>query len=136
MPRPRDPILTQFSQRLAIETPENVVVQLELAGLGSRIAAQLADWVLLAVLYSLLGTILSAFSGGSSASGWVVGIGIAVGFLMTWGYFVLFEALNRGRTPGKMALGIRVVLETGHPVTFAAAAVRNLVRLVDATILP
>jgi len=47
------------------------------------------------------------------------------------GYFVLFEALNGGRTPGKQALGIRVVMATGHPVTPTAAVVRNVVRLLD-----
>src|SRR2546428_1033312 len=47
------------------------------------------------------------------------------------GYFVLFEALNGGRTLGKQALGIRVVMATGHPVTPTAAVVRNLVRLLD-----
>src|SRR5439155_12152122 len=51
---------------------------------------------------------------------------------VTWGYFLLFEALNDGRTPGKRVLGIRVVMDTGHRVTFTAAAVRNLVRIVDA----
>src|SRR5213076_3552008 len=52
-------------------------------------------------------------------------------FLLFWGYFLLFEALNGGRTPGKRLMGIRVVMDTGHPLTFTAAAVRNLVRIVD-----
>src|SRR5207247_8636454 len=52
----------------------------------------------------------------------------AVAFL---GYCALFEALNGGRTPDKQALGIRVVMQTGHPVTPAAAVIRNLVRLLD-----
>ena len=45
--------------------------------------------------------------------------------------FLLFEALNRGRTPAKKYLGIRTVMDTGHPITFGAAAARNLVRFVD-----
>src|SRR4029077_16670003 len=36
-----------------------------------------------------------------------------------------------GRTPGKRLMGIRVLMDTGHPLTFTAAAVRNLVRIVD-----
>src|SRR5256886_11906983 len=52
-------------------------------------------------------------------------------FLLFWGYFLLFEALNDGRTPGKLLMVIRVLMDTGHPLTFTAAAVRNLVRIVD-----
>jgi len=45
-----------------------------------------------------------------------------------FGYYILFEGLNRGRTPGKILLGIRVVMDSGRPITLAAAALRNLVR--------
>src|SRR5205814_1034677 len=57
---------------------------------------------------------------------------VLVLFFIAWGYFLAFEALNDGRTPGKRLLGIRVVMDTGHRVTVTAAAVRNLVRVVDA----
>jgi len=56
---------------------------------------------------------------------------IILAFCFVWGYFTLFEALNGGRTPGKQALGIRVVMDTGRSITPAAAVVRNLVRFVD-----
>src|SRR5256712_496336 len=46
-------------------------------------------------------------------------------------YYILFEGLNRGRTPGKILLGIRVVMDTGRPITLAAAALRNLVRAAE-----
>src|SRR5439155_1440901 len=57
--------------------------------------------------------------------------GIRDSVLTFFGYLASFEALNGGRTPGKQALGIRVVMETGHAVTPTAATVRNLVRLLD-----
>ncbi len=56
---------------------------------------------------------------------------ILLTFCFLWGYFTLFEALNGGRTPGKQALGVRVVMDTGHSITPRAAVVRNLVRLID-----
>jgi uncharacterized RDD family membrane protein YckC len=132
----RDPIHTQFSNRLAIETPEHVVVELELAGLGSRLAAVVLDTILVTGFLSVLGLAIAgladiAGSRGAAWITWITAIGIVVGFLASWGYFLLFEALNGGRTPGKKALGIRTVMDTGHRVTFAAAAVRNLVRVVD-----
>ncbi|HYT04806.1 MAG TPA: stage II sporulation protein M [Gemmatimonadales bacterium] len=121
-------------QQLGIETPEHVAVHLELAGVGSRTAAALLDTVLASTALVLLGWMIATigFPGaGGTFEGWAVAAGI---LLFTFGllaYFVLMEALNGGRTLGKQALGIRVVMETGHPVTPTAAVVRNLFRLVD-----
>ncbi|MGH7699828.1 MAG: RDD family protein, partial [Gemmatimonadales bacterium] len=130
----RDPVRTQFSSRLAIETPEHVVVELELAGLGSRAAAAVLDGLLVLLLFIVVNLGLGGIESVApdAAESWVVAFGIIVNFLAFWGYFLLFEALNHGRTPGKRAVGIRVVMDTGHPVTFGAAAARNLLRLVDA----
>ena len=136
MPAPRAPTVPQFARRLAIETPEHLVLELELAGVGSRIAAGACDAVLLAVLYVGLGLALVALSTGRESPGpWstlVAVLAVLALFLLFWCYFLLFEALNHGRTPGKRLMGIRVVMDTGHPITFAAAAVRNLIRVVDA----
>src|SRR2546428_7959789 len=53
-------------------------------------------------------------------------------------YYILFEGLNRGRTPGKILLGIRVVMDPGRRITLPAAALRNLVRAAEyaALLLP
>jgi len=135
MPPPRAPTIPQFARRLAIETPEHLVLELELAGVGSRIAAAACDAVLLGVLSFGLGLGLAALlTGRESAGAWstlVAVLALLALFLLFWGYFLLFEALNHGRTPGKRLMGIRVVMDTGHPITFAAAAVRNLIRVVD-----
>jgi len=135
MPAPRAPTVPQFARRLAIETPEHLVLELELAGVGSRIAAAACDAVLLGVLSFALGLGLAALlTGRESAGAWstlVAVLAVLALFLLFWGYFLLFEALNHGRTPGKRLMGIRVVMDTGHPITFAAAAVRNLIRVVD-----
>src|SRR5207244_11130592 len=81
------------------------------------------------VLIALVGGPLA----GSTAAlgGWARALLILLYIFSFFGYFALFEALNGGRTPGKKALGIRVVMEAGHAVTPTAAVVRNLVRLVD-----
>jgi hypothetical protein len=52
-------------------------------------------------------------------------------FLILWGYFVLCETLMVGQTPGKRALGIRVVRGDGLPIGLREAAIRNLVRAAD-----
>src|SRR6185437_16847088 len=123
-------------QHHGIETPEHVDVQFELAGVGSRLAAGLFDLVLL-----ILGLLTlwiggraiagSLFDASGMARSWVSAVQIILTFCFIWGYFTLFEALNGGRTPGKQALGIRVVMDTGRAITPGAAVVRNLVRFVD-----
>jgi uncharacterized membrane protein SpoIIM required for sporulation/uncharacterized RDD family membrane protein YckC len=136
MPATRAPTVPQFARRLAIETPEHVVLEIELAGPGSRIAAALCDAVILAaILFALFigSSVLAVCREG--LGGWSTLLAVLVAltvFFVIWGYFLLFEALNDGRTPGKRLMGIRVVMDTGHRITFTAAAVRNLVRVADA----
>src|SRR5262249_5854352 len=122
-------------QHHGVETPEHVDVQFELAGVGSRVAAGLLDLSLqtLGVLGVLMpcGTLIGDLFSPGTARGWVSAVMILLTFCLAWGYFTLFEALNGGRTPGKQALGIRVVMDTGRSITPTAAVVRNLVRLID-----
>src|SRR2546425_211851 len=137
MPDTRAPTVPQFTRRLGIETPEHLVLELELAGLGSRMAATVCDAGLLVLAFVLLGVgiqVLPTPTGGDAEGPWSTLAAIVLiltVFLLFWGYFLLFEALNDGRTPGKRLMGIRVLMDTGHPLTFTAAAVRNLVRIVD-----
>ncbi|PYO87821.1 MAG: hypothetical protein DMD66_09370, partial [Gemmatimonadetes bacterium] len=123
-------------QHHGIETPEHVDVRFELAGVGSRVAAGLLDllvlWLGLMLLWVGGGAIVSDIvPPHGAASGWLTAGLILLTFCLVWGYFTLFEALNAGRTPGKQALGIRVVMDTGRSLTPQAAVVRNLVRFID-----
>jgi uncharacterized RDD family membrane protein YckC len=59
------------------------------------------------------------------------GLYAVVLFVIMWLYPVLFEALDNGRTPGKRALGLRVIAANGAPVGWLAAFTRNLLRVVD-----
>ncbi|HEX3687346.1 MAG TPA: RDD family protein [Gaiellaceae bacterium] len=121
-----------FQDRLTIDTPEGVPLELTLAGVGSRFASALLDYILQFVILVALALVLgygAGFSPGSSsvsAAFWVVGF-----FAVFWGYDVAFEVLNSGRTPGKAANGLRVVRESGAPVTFGPSAVRNVIRIID-----
>src|SRR5579872_3680953 len=110
MPPTRDPMLNAtFARRLAIETPEHVVVELELAGLGSRMAAAICDAAILLTLFLLLLIGSGGVSLRAAASPrWSTALGVLVAvaaFLLFWGYFLLFEGLRGGRTPGKQLLG-------------------------------
>src|SRR5437867_5894179 len=122
-------------QHHGIETPEHVDVQFELAGVGSRLAAGLLDLLLLFLGLLALwiggGAIIGSVSAAPGMRSWLSAGMIILTFCFLWGYFTLFEALNGGRTPGKQALGIRVVMDTGRSITPSAAVVRNLVRFLD-----
>jgi uncharacterized RDD family membrane protein YckC len=117
-----------FDYRL--ETPEIVTLDFEPAGIGSRMLAALIDYLAIAGMEILL--VLAAFLiylTGARVLALV--IGLTVGFIIFWGYFILYETVWAGQTPGKRALHIRVIKTTGYPIGFVDATIRNVVRLAD-----
>ena len=121
-----------YRQHLEVETPEHVVLDLEIAGIGSRALAALVDMLILigaAVATMVALGLLGGF--GLTLGPWGSALLLLAGFAAWTGYFIFFEALWRGQTPGKRMVGIRVLMDTGHAVTPGAAAVRNLLRLAD-----
>jgi uncharacterized membrane protein SpoIIM required for sporulation/uncharacterized RDD family membrane protein YckC len=118
-----------FRQHLEIETPEHVVLDYEIAGLGSRALAAITDTLILFVWTVVLSVVLALFA---PELGPLAGAVFAVVYFVSlWGYFTFFEGLREGQTPGKRRHGIRVVRDTGHPITFGVAAARNLLRVAD-----
>ena len=59
------------------------------------------------------------------------GLALILWFALEWFYPVLFELLPGGATPGKRAFGLRVVMDSGLPLTPAASLLRNLLRSAD-----
>lgn len=124
-------------RQVDVETPEHVSIGYELADLGSRFTAMLLDYLILfgGLIGMWMGWLaLSWLVGENVLSGVGLGAAIFVGFVLQWGYFMFFEGLRDGQTPGKRRMGIRVVHDGGFPVTMRASAVRNLLRIID--ILP
>ena len=136
-----------LSEEYTIDTPENVTFGYDVAGIGSRFIGALIDSTILVALLILLNIAIAlllttaAGDGGPKAveteadPGWLVGAIIAVyallNFSIIWGYYIAFELLWDGRTPGKRAAGTRVVKMDGSPAGFIETAIRNLVRIVD-----
>lgn len=123
-------------RRLEVETPEHVAIGYSLADLGSRFAALLLDALVLGSALAVLGVgipwlVRRLGEIPPALSGWGMGALTLLGFALAWGYFVYFEGLRNGQTPGKRRLGIRVVHEGGFPLTLRGAAIRNLLRIVD-----
>jgi uncharacterized RDD family membrane protein YckC len=131
-----EPAKDQISDQLNIETPELVSIEMPIAGIGSRFIALLVDyliWTVAFIALFILGAILLPalhVFGGVSAN-WVLGIIFLIVFLFQWGYFALFEAFGNGRTPGKRAMKIHVIHQSGRAITFVESLGRNLVRFVD-----
>ena len=108
-----------------VETPEGVALHLRCAGPMPRAMAWAIDFMIrmagVAMITSVLGLLGEAG----------VGIALVVMFLVYWGYPIAFEVWNDGQTPGKRALGIKVVGDNGTPITWVPSVVRNLMRTVD-----
>jgi uncharacterized membrane protein SpoIIM required for sporulation/uncharacterized RDD family membrane protein YckC len=127
-----------FEQTVQVETPEHVVLSYSVAGVGSRALAALIDYALWLVtwmlIYNVLAPLFSRNAKGEAESAmgmWVLGLLILLTFGSLFGYYVLFEGLRDGQTPGKRFMNLRVVQDGGYSVSFAASAVRNIVRVVD-----
>jgi uncharacterized membrane protein SpoIIM required for sporulation/uncharacterized RDD family membrane protein YckC len=134
-----------LERRVEIETPEQTVLSYTLAGVGSRAAAAIIDLLMIVLIELaitiLLSEIVGVFRGRTSvvqrmSSAWVIAVVALIGFGLLWGYYVFFEAIWDGQTPGKRWLHIRVVQDGGYSVSFGASAVRNLVRIVDIQPMP
>ncbi len=128
---PPPPAPPQLTRRLEVETPENVTLGLDLAGLGSRALAALIDMAILGAWSLVVVLASSALTIFGNAGPMAAAVTLMVLSLSFGAYFVLFEGLRNGQTPGKRLVGVRVVRETGHPITMGAAVMRNVLRLAD-----
>jgi len=128
------------SEKLTIETPEQIALEFPLAGLGSRGLALLIDTTIqllsaLAVVVMVSLTAPDLFRYWQDAGKWMVAAGIFLLFCLYWGYFALFEAFWNGQTPGKRQAKIRVISASGRPITVFESIARNFLRVVDSQLL-
>jgi uncharacterized RDD family membrane protein YckC len=83
------------------------------------------------ILLGILGYLIAAVTGGTTSSGFELqGAPAFIFFLLGFLYYWLLETYLGG-TLGKLALGMRVVMEDGSPVTLTASLIRNLLRIID-----
>ncbi len=121
---------------LEVETPENVVLSYQLAGPSIRCAAYMVDFLVRSAITFFIFILVACIQAMSPVlRGTSSGLFLVFWFLMEWGYYVICEGFFHGKTVGKNAFGLRVIQAQGHPISFWAAAVRNLMRFVDAFLL-
>jgi uncharacterized RDD family membrane protein YckC len=130
----------QWADDVTIETPEQIDVSLELAGLGSRFLARLLDWlvkfgslvligIVVAIVLGLLGVAVPSTASFSQIM--VMTFWVGLSYLLLVGYDIYFEVRHNGQTPGKKRAGIRVIRESGAPLDFRSSCIRNLLAIAD-----
>lgn len=109
-----------------VRTPEQVHFRYELAGPAERLMAWLVDgaiviglWVALASAIAQLGAVGTPLL-------------FVLWFLLQWGYFAFTEWRGAGASPGKRALGLRVIERSGVRPGLERLVLRNFLRVVDA----
>jgi uncharacterized RDD family membrane protein YckC len=118
--------------RYLVDTPEQIDVAYDIAGIGSRFLAAIVDTLIILLIEGVLLFVLSLIASRLAvADSIMTAIGVVLSFVVLWGYYLVAEMLSNGQSPGKRLVGVRVVREGGRPVTFTASAIRNIIRLVD-----
>jgi uncharacterized RDD family membrane protein YckC len=137
--------LIETEETLIIETPERVPLAFALASIGNRFLAvaidhfiQFLSMILIAWFFLWISD-TSVGQTGTTADQWIeempkwtMAIMILTVFLIFASYFIFFEWLWNGQTPGKRLMKLRVIRDDGRPITLWEAIARNLLRVFDA----
>jgi len=133
----------RFFNRITLQTPESVELEFTLAGIGNRAYALLIDYIFLGLIligFQIAWFILptqvsdvleSLVDGNSRLQLWFLAIYLLITFFIYVGYFVFFEVLWQGQTPGKRYVKIRVIRDDGRPIGLQQSTLRALLRPVD-----
>ena len=145
--RPGTPSVQPWLNHVTLLTPESVELDFTLAGVGNRSWALVLDYIFLIgglmmfwLLWGWMSTALLDWIEDlgfayDSAWIWVLAITFLITFIIFTGYFVLFETLWQGQTPGKRIMHIRVIQDNGQPVTLGQTTLRALLRPIDDLLL-
>jgi uncharacterized RDD family membrane protein YckC len=127
----------KFLNRVKSQTPESVELEFTLAGVGNRTLALIFDYLiwgftlfLLLVGWGLLFSQLDWLQT-DRVRPWIFAIQALILFAVYIGYFILFETLWRGQTPGKKYVKIRVIRDDGRNVGLQQSILRSLLRPID-----
>ena len=136
--------IIETEETLIIETPERVPLAFALASIGNRFLAVLIDHFIQYMAILIVAWAFISWSGVGDMNSlerdellaqmgkWTIALMIILVFLIFSGYFIFFEWLWNGQTPGKRLLKLRVIREDGRPITLWEAVARNLLRIFDA----
>ena len=121
-----------------VTTPDNIKVEYRLAGAGSRVGAAVVDTAIQGVAFFIILLIavwvafdLNAdiFDQTLERMSNIVAVVLVLYFIIFFGYFLIFEIITKGQTPGKKIFGLRTIRANGQPITFIQSIIRNVVRV-------
>jgi len=128
--------------RYTLHTPESVELEFTLAGIGNRAYALLIDYIILGliIVVFLLGSLIfnsvllvtaNLLGSTNRLELWLIAVQALIGFFIYVGYFVFYETVWSGQTPGKRYAKIRVIRDDGRPVRLQQSTLRALLRPFD-----
>lgn len=120
-------------RQVTVVTPENVKINYELAGFASRAGAAIIDTAIQLALCSIVfgaRFYLEKLHQWPGMNWGYALLGIIL-FAIYYGYFLYFETVWNGQTPGKRICMLRTIKDGGLPLDLQCSAVRNFVRVVD-----
>lgn len=118
-----------------ITTPENIEIEYRLAGLGARGAAAIIDFLIQAaaiivIVLTMIALNINPKDLFDKYSGWFIGAIIILIWLIVYGYFIIFEMVMNGMTPGKRLFNLRTIRNNGQPITIKHSIIRNIFRII------
>jgi uncharacterized RDD family membrane protein YckC len=125
-----------FVDKLTIETPEQTALDFVIAGVGSRFIAVALDILIqtaIGVVVGLAGLLITAGVAipHPEYGMWGIAVILLFFFVLWFGYYAIFEIVWNGQSPGKRITKIRVIKDSGRPLTPTETIGRNLMRIVD-----
>lgn len=114
---------------LRVDSPEGISFSYELASLSDRGKAYGIDLLIRVAVVAVLGLVFALVLGPVILAG--LGLWMIIYFIVEWGFYVVFETLWDGQSPGKRLFDLRVVKAAGHPIGFFDSVLRNLLRAAD-----
>lgn len=133
VPTPKEPgpaAARPRSERRII-TPEGVPLAFQLAERGERAAAVLIDLVIMILAIALIALAIVFLFGRVGVVEVGFGVTLLTSFLIRNFYFIYFELRWQGATPGKRALGLRVIDRKGGYLRPDSIFARNILREVE-----
>ena len=123
--------------QLSITTTQNVTINFTAASVGSRIAGQLLD-ILVLVAYSVVMFYIVDLSGLKdyfvNMDGWSVGALMIILYSPVIFYTLILESLWEGQTIGKKIMKMKVIKIDGYQAGFGDYLIRWLFRLIEVLI--
>jgi uncharacterized RDD family membrane protein YckC len=105
----------------------SVESEIEYRGNGIRAVAVIIDFVVLIAI----GYVIAVLTGSTTATGFELeGMPAFLWFISFFVYYIILEG-QLGQTLGKMAVGLKVVTESGSPIGYRESIIRNVLRIAD-----